>query len=401
MDKPYPLLQGFYNEQGTSCFVDSVVLAMVAPFALFYDPRSNEPANVNLNVGMGAKVAPGTRKPIGFHHTRFFDGLTRGKYRNVVCNADPATDKAIRENIRLNIVDIMRQLKQGTRTSCTNMRRTLGQLCRMARDIDLSVDQHDASEAYSRLLRAMDYYPMTAHFLRNYQRSNGPGYQSVSKEEPIGLHYIQLSNIPRGESLTKQFTTSTYNVAYEGIDYDVRTETIVLDRVDTYVIHLDRIVQGGFSSQPVRIDPTVTLCTHREGRSYYQTYRLLSVVYRAGETTSIKSGHFATLLVVPTSIEEHATTGQEFTYYDYDDGKPRPRRITEDEFYRIASTRGVMFFYFPYTQHGAPCVPNVAENPALEQLVEMGYDRTQALEALELAQGDVTLALETLMTEVM
>ena len=131
----YEAISGFRNARG-SCFMDATLMAMFA--------FRNSPFNRLLQIRDFANDA------------------------NRVCKPIEAQDIALRGKIQDALRKSVETMVGGTSNICTQLRSLLGSQCRLNGDEDLGNGLHDPSELYARLMRALNFYPITTRITQNY-----------------------------------------------------------------------------------------------------------------------------------------------------------------------------------------------------------------------------------------
>lgn len=300
-------LRGLRNSTGTSCFMDSTLMAMFA--------FKRSPYRENL-----------LRKP---HDPSQSDlPITR------VCSDDPIQDSNLRQEIRNLLVNDVNIMFTGNVHECSTLRTLLGRTCRMSEaSQDLSLGLHDPSEFYGRLLNALAYNPIM-YTETTTRASDAFGSNAVvSNRRQLSDVFLPSLNVNNVELTSISWPSSWNTDSYELIEDD-NLEIFYLNRhydidsAECVVVYLDRRDIYGDATR--LNDRYISIDVEFDVND--EIYDLSAIVY------SPYDGHFATIL----------RCGKD--WYNYDDTKidtyVSENMMDPREVKGIISTRGVMFFYY-------------------------------------------------------
>lgn len=386
MDIEYPEIQGFINPSNSSCYIDSLIIAMFGPMITHASNLTDEQAKQSFNNGAA-------QHPNNFYNIFYKTNIeSRGPFDPMgpfgqVCSKNEKRDLAIRINIQNIIRNDLESLSRGERFECSRLRKELGKSC--GQDLgkeDFSEGQQYPHDLFYRLMQVFAYEPLTTREKVIYAFTNSAKEsiketcintresntgnllsanipvmynsfpQSMQKENSLIFYW----NPPAYERMLDEKTGTWRNIenplqttscrgAGAGFRYNLKGTFILFERADTLVIDINRgdPVNKALFEKPVGVPSEITLdIAPPNQRPEKREYKLFSAIIHEGR--SANAAHYTTLLnVPPTNFED----SKKYTWYLYDDLAEEPYEILSDEKANdLLSRRAVMVFYFPYDQ---------------------------------------------------
>lgn len=310
----YEAIRGFRNSRG-SCFMDATLMAMFA--------FRNSPFNRLLQIQDFANDA------------------------NRVCKQDQEQDTQLRGRIQVALRTSVEAMVAGTAGICSQLRSLLGSQCRLHGAENLGTGWHDPSELYARLVRSLNFYPITLRVTKKYVAE--PEYdapiiisQDSDAERTFSMNPLHVAD----EELQFVRWPDSWRT---GIDYSstqhpqdpqrnlyMYTTTSILS-ADCIVVPLYRgsgeYVQGEWPvviSREIKVDEFFDI---NIVGGITRRYTLSAVVYLPFGNDS----HYVTLIKCSDD------------WLIYDDLRPvdiSEKRVPKSVATNIINHRGVMFFYY-------------------------------------------------------
>ena len=304
----HPNATGFKNPTASSCFLDSVLVAM------FHLKRSP-----------------------------FYTGLfkKRSFSNDGVCSSDPEENDKLKKQVQaLMKKDIDTVMSEGRSSACIDLRKILGKICRSSHlDEDMSKGIHDAVELYIRIMKVLEYDPIKYHVLRSRSDSeSGPFIPDEEQPEyRVPKLEISLKDDDKNVSWPHTWIKITQNPD-PPTPYDtfIRTE-IVIESADVIVVSIDRAlmadtshpaskkeISSKMSKQRVPVDTLLDVNS--------RSYQLMSVVYLP------HPGHYQTLLKCNGIWRIYNDLRASSTYMK--------NEISNEEATLIIETKSTLLFYY-------------------------------------------------------
>jgi hypothetical protein len=384
-ENPYPILKGFENKSKSSCFIDSLLVAMFGPFIVHKDERANE---VNRNL-------------FSIHHSgeNFWNvmfaqpvnqRITAVNY-DAVCHDDENRDIKIRQKIQEALRRDVKNLLDGNRGECSLLRGLIGKVCRKKGAQDLATGYQDPVDIYDRLLRVFAFTPIWTHkkeVFGKLDKATNKANRLCTKEneyakelEPGSYINVDLDEIYKSHTENVELHHAWKPRSWEKVEYDC--ETVItcpdgrqfrhpnlpnlkfvyqfFDHADVFVARVfrwDVMKQEMSFTRSIKIPDEIVLeplnfqkspQTARQDQNLKlkdipkqlpRNYRLMSAVLH-----QVTFEHYTTLLSVP-NVENES-----YSWYFYDDLLQKPyEKITDAKAEKMLKTQSVMLFYFPYGQ---------------------------------------------------